>query len=86
MVTEQVTTQWVMEAHRSSVAEDMHQEDVVQPVEGVETGSEVSIVLPPIKPNVIPITAEPSVVVPTTTELPSSSPITPSTDAAEGSQ
>ena len=29
MVAEQVTTQWVMEARRSTMDEDVHQEDVV---------------------------------------------------------
>ena len=29
MVAEQVSTQWVMEAHHSSMAEDVHWEDVV---------------------------------------------------------
>ena len=58
MVAEQVTTQWVMEAHHSSVAEDVCQEDVVQPTEGVETGSEVSVILPPTEPNVIPTGSE----------------------------
>ena len=43
--TEQVTTQWMMVAHRSTMAADVHQEDVVQPTEAAEVGSEVSIVL-----------------------------------------
>ena len=72
MVAEQVTTQWVMEAHRSSVAEDVLQEDVIQPMEGVETRSEVSIIPSPIEPNVIP----------TGSELPSSLSTVPSADAA----
>ena len=38
VVAEQVTAQWVMEAHRSSVAEGVRQEDVIQPMDGVETG------------------------------------------------
>ena len=33
-----------MEARRLSVAEDVRREDVVQPVEGVETESEASVV------------------------------------------
>ena len=72
MVAEQVTAQWVMEAHRSSMAEDMHQEDVIQPMVGVETGSEVSIVLPPTEPNIIL----------TRSELPSSLSTVPTVDAA----
>ena len=75
MVAEQVTTQWVMEAHRSSVAEDVLQEDVIQPMEGVETGSEASI---------IPTIAELSAISPTTTKLPSSSSTIPSVDVAGG--
>ena len=58
----------MMEARRLSVAEDVRREDVVQPVEGVETESEASVV------------------VPTTTEMPSSSPIASSTDAVGGPQ
>jgi len=37
--TEQVTTQWVMEAHRSTVATDVRQEDIVQPTKAARTGS-----------------------------------------------
>ena len=39
MVAEQVTTQWVMEAHRSTVATDVRQEDIVQPTKAARTGS-----------------------------------------------
>ena len=74
MVADQVTAQWVMEACRSSKAQEVHREDVIQPMEGVETGSEASVVPPPTKPNVIP----------TESELPSSSLTVPSGDAAEG--
>ena len=86
VVAERVTTQWVMEACRSTVAADMHREDVVQPAEAAEAGLEASVILPPSEPNVVPTAAEPSTVVPTTTELPSSSPIAPATDAAGGPQ
>jgi len=58
MVAEQVTAQWMMEARRSSVAKNVHREDVIQPVEGVETGLEASVVLPPIEPNVVPTGSE----------------------------
>ena len=58
MVAEQVTMQWVMEARHSSMAEDVRQEDVVQPTEAAEVRSEVSIVPPPIEPNVVPTTAK----------------------------
>jgi len=66
------------------MAIDVHLEDIVKPAEAAEARSEVSVVLPPIKPNVVLTTAEPSSIVPTTTELPSSLPIAPSTDAAGG--
>ena len=42
-----------MEAHRLSVAKDVHRGDVIQPVERVETGSEASVVSPPIVWNVV---------------------------------
>ena len=84
MVAEQVTTQWVMEARRLTMAADMRREDVIQPVEAAEAGSEESIVLPPTELDIALTTAEPSVVVPTTTELPSTSPTAPSADAAGG--
>ena len=58
MVAEQVFAQWVMEARRSSVAEGVRQEDVIQPADGVETGSEMSVVPPPTEPNVIPSESE----------------------------
>ena len=58
MVAEQVSTQWVMEAHRSSVAEGMRQEGVIQPTDGVETGLKASVVPPPTEPNVIPSESE----------------------------
>jgi len=82
MVAEQVTTQWVMEARRLTMAADMRREDVIQPVEAAEAGLEESVFLPPTELDIALTTAEPSVVVPTTTELPSSSPIAPSTDVA----
>ena len=72
MVAEQVTAQWVMEPHHSSMAEEVCREVVVQPVEGGETGSEVSVVPPPTELNVIP----------TESELPSSSSSVPSANAA----
>ena len=72
MVANQVTSQWVMEAHHSSMAKEVHREDVVQPMEGVDTRSEESVVLPPTEPNVVP----------TGSELPSSLSTVPSADAA----
>ena len=71
MVAEQVTAQWVMEARRSSVAEDVRLEDAIHPVEGLETGSEVRVVPPPTEPNVVP----------TRSELPLSLLTVPSADA-----
>ena len=41
MVAEQVSAQWVMEARRSGLVEGVCQEDVIQPTDGVETGSDV---------------------------------------------
>ena len=64
----------MMEARHSSVAKDVRLEDVVQPMEGVETGSDASIVPPPTEPNVIP----------TENVLPSSLPTVLSADATEG--
>ena len=75
-----------MEARRSSVATYVHREDIVQPTEAAEAESEVSVILPPIEPNIILNLAESSTVVLTTTELPLSSPIAPSTDAIGGPQ
>ena len=84
MVAEQVSEQWVMEARCSSVAEGMRQEDVIHPVEAAEVESEVSVVPPPTELNFILTLAKPSTVVPITTELPLSSSIAPSTNAAGG--
>ena len=72
MVAEQVSTQWVMEAHRLSMAEGVRQEDVIQPTDGVETGLEASVVPPPTEPNVVLPESE----------LPLPSPVMPSADAA----
>ena len=76
MVAEQVSAQWVMEARCSSVAEGVCQEDVIQPANGVETGSEASVVPPPIEPNVVP----------SESEQPLSSSTKPSANAAERPQ
>ena len=58
MVAEQVSVQWVMEAHRASMAEGVRQEDVIQPTDGVETGLGASIVPPSTEPNVVPSEGE----------------------------
>ena len=76
MVAEQVSAQWVMEARRSSVAEGVCQEDVIQPTDGVETRSEASVVPPPIRPNIVP----------SESEQPLSSSIVPSADIARRPQ
>ena len=86
MVAKQVTAQWVMEARHLTLAADVRREDIVQPVEAAEAESEASIVPPPIKPNVVPTAAEPSAVVPTTAELPSSLPAATSANTTEGPQ
>ena len=53
LVAEQVSVQWVMEAHRASVAEGARQEDATQPADGVDFGSEVNVIPPSTKPNVV---------------------------------
>ena len=58
MVVEQVSAQWVMEAHRASVAEGVRSEDVIQPTDGVEPESEAIVVSPPTEPNVTPLETE----------------------------
>ena len=58
MVAEQVSAQWVMEARHASMAEGVHQEDVMKSIDGVEAGSEASIVQPPTEPNVVPAESE----------------------------
>ena len=75
LVAEQVSVQWVMEARCASTAEGVHQEDVTQPADGVEAGSEASVVLPPTKLNVAP----------SESEQPLSLSIEPSADAASQS-
>ena len=71
MVAEQVYAQWVMEAHRASMAKGVCQEDIVQPTDGVETGSEAIVVRPSTEPNVVPMEIE----------QPLSSSVEPSVDA-----
>ena len=52
MVAEQVSAQWVMDARRADMARSMRQEDIAQPLDGVEPGSEADVAPPPTKPNV----------------------------------
>ena len=46
LVAEQVSAQWVMDARRANAAEGMHLEDIVEPTDGVEPGSEPNVVPP----------------------------------------
>lgn len=66
--------QWLIKAHRSTMTAYVCREDVVQPTEAAEVGSEASVVPPPTEPNVILTVAE----------LPSSLSIASSADAAAG--
>ena len=61
-----------MEAHHVGTAEDACQEDVVQPMDGVEPGSEANVVPPSTELNVVP----------SGTEQPLSSSVEPIADAA----
>ena len=51
-MVEQVSAQWVMDAHRADMAASVRQEDVAQPVDGVETRSEANIAPSSTEPNV----------------------------------
>jgi len=86
VVTEPVTAQWLMEARYSTMAVDVCREDIVQPMEAAEARSKASIIPSPSEQNVVSTAAEPSTVVPTIAELPSSSPTAPSTDTTGGPQ
>jgi len=76
LVAEQVSTQWVMDAHHEDMAGSMRQGDVTQPTDGGEPRSEVDIALPSTEPNVI----QPG------SEQPVPSPVAPTADAAEQPQ
>ena len=52
LVAEQVSTQWVMDARRADMADGERQEDVAQPMDGVEPRLEADVAPPPIEPNV----------------------------------
>ena len=58
LVVEQVSTQWVMEAHRAGLADGARQEDVAHPADGVEPGSEMNVAPLPTEPNVVPPESE----------------------------
>jgi len=51
-VAEQVSVQWVMDAHRADTTEGTRQEDIAQPTDGVERGSKEDVTPPPTEPNV----------------------------------
>ena len=72
-VVEQVSVQWVMDVRREDMARSMCGEDVAQPADGMEPGSEVDIAPASTEPNVIPPGSE----------QPTPSPIAPTADAAE---
>ena len=72
MVAEQVSAQWVMDAHRVNMAESVRQGDIAQPVDGAEPGSEVDIAPPSTEPNVV----QPG------SEQPVPFPVAPTADAA----
>ena len=75
-VAEQVSAQWVMDVRREDMARSMCGEDVAQPVECMEPGSEVDIASASTEPNVVPPRSEP----------PAPSPVAPTADAAEPAQ
>ena len=52
LVADQVSAQWVVDACCADMAGSVCQEDVTQPTDGVEPGSEVDVALPPTEPNV----------------------------------
>jgi len=60
-----------MEARHVSLVEGVHQEDVIQPMDGVEARSEASVVLPSTEPDIAP----------SKSEQPLSSSLTPLVDA-----
>ena len=72
LVAEQVSAQWVMDACREDMARSVHREDVAQPTDGMELGSE-DVAPASIEPNVVPLVSEP----------PTPSPVAPIADAAE---
>ena len=67
-VADQVSAEWVMDVRREDMARSMRGEDVAQPVDGAEPGSELNVALVLTEPNVVPPGSEqptPSSVVPT---------------------
>ena len=58
LVVEQVSVQWVMDAHRADLADGVRQDDVAHPADGVEPRSEMNVAPLPTEPNVIPPESE----------------------------
>ena len=54
LVSEQVSTQWVMDARREDMARSARRGDVAQPVDSTELGSEMDIAPPSTETNVVP--------------------------------
>ena len=61
-----------MDGRRANIAKGAAQEDISQPTDGVEPGSEADAAVPPTEPNVVQLESE----------QPLSSPIAPTADAA----
>ena len=76
LVAEQVSAQWVMDVRREDMAKSVCREDVAQPTDGMEPGSEVDIAPALTEPNVVPLGSEPPV----------PSPAAPTADAADPAQ
>ena len=72
-VAEQVSVQWVMDVLHEDMARSMRGEDVAQPMDGMEPGSEVDVTPATTSPNVVPPGSE----------QPVPSPVAPTTDATE---
>ena len=67
-MAEQVSAQWVMDVHHEDMARSLCGEDVAQPTDGMEPGSEVDVAPASTEPNVGPPGSEqpaPSSVAPT---------------------
>ena len=72
LVAEQVSPQWVLDARHADMAEGTRQEDIAQPVDGVEPRSDANVAPPPTEPSVAP----------SESEQPLSSPVVPAVDVA----
>ena len=73
LVAEQVSAQWVMDARRADMAVGARQEDVTQPMDGVEPGSKADVAPPLTELNIAQ----------SEDEQPLPLPIEPVVDAAE---